>query len=869
VTSVETDLLERDDHLRRLERAFELAALGQGRLIALAAEAGAGKTALAGRFVADHRREAQIHWGSCENLSTPEVLLPLRDIARASGSALPLGGDHIVCFEALLRLISAGPRPAVLVIEDIHWADTATLDLIRFLGRRIARVRALMLVTFRDEEVGARSAVRNLLGEVPAENVERMTLEPLSLAAVSRLAAQRGRRGEEVYALTAGNPFLVTEALAVDGSLPNEVVRDSTLARASRLSAAGRLVLEAVSIFPRRAETALIADLVKKAVDTGLDECVDKGMLSLEGGVVRFRHELARRAIEGSISAMQLRSLHQRVVDVLKRRSDARAGEVAHHAERAGDVPALLKFAQRAGENAARDGAPREAAAHFLAMLRHRDALGAMLADVLERYAEQAYLAGSADLAMASMTEAAQLRRTAGDVLALGRDLTRLTRFAWMCGRRADAERFVAESIAVLETAPPGAELAWAYSHQAQLDMLASRMDGAISWGGRALDLARRLGEREIIVHALANVGSAMVDDERSGECLQLEESLALAVAGRFHDHVERASCNLTCTYFWRRDYQASLACIERGVSYATALELTHWEGYLRGWRCMVRVDQGMWPEATEEAREIASRTFAADVYRFPALIALARLRIRRGEPDAETPLEAAHAVAATMSELQRSVYVATVAAEAEWLGSQSQGLGDARGLLREVLRDARERRALWVIEDAALWLYMLGEEVGDTAGFATPFREHCEGDWQAAATGWRALGRPYEEALALGGGDVGAQRQALEILDRLGAVPAAARVRRQLRSSGVQAVPRGPIAMTRANSAGLTRRQVQVLELLDQGLSNPEIATRLCISAKTAEHHVAGIMARLDSPTRQAAAAAARSRGLLGAAKK
>jgi DNA-binding NarL/FixJ family response regulator len=134
---------------------------------------------------------------------------------------------------------------------------------------------------------------------------------------------------------------------------------------------------------------------------------------------------------------------------------------------------------------------------------------------------------------------------------------------------------------------------------------------------------------------------------------------------------------------------------------------------------------------------------------------------------------------------------------------------------------------------------------------------------------GWRALGRPYEEALALSGGDDAAQRQALEIFDRLGAVPAAARLRRRMRAGGVRAVPRGPLAVTRANSAGLTRRQVQVLGLVDEGLSNIEIASRLCISAKTAEHHVSAIMARLDAPTRQAAAAAARNRGLLGNSEK
>jgi DNA-binding CsgD family transcriptional regulator len=158
----------------------------------------------------------------------------------------------------------------------------------------------------------------------------------------------------------------------------------------------------------------------------------------------------------------------------------------------------------------------------------------------------------------------------------------------------------------------------------------------------------------------------------------------------------------------------------------------------------------------------------------------------------------------------------------------------------------------------------MLGEPVTGTAKLTNPLRDHCEGRWESAAAGWRSLGRPYEEALALCGGDEAAQRQALEIFDSLGAVPAAARIRRQLRAGGSRAVPRGPIAGTRANAAGLTRRQVEVLGLVGEGLSNSEIARRLCISAKTAEHHVSAIMARLDVPTRQEAAAAARARGLL-----
>jgi DNA-binding CsgD family transcriptional regulator len=208
--------------------------------------------------------------------------------------------------------------------------------------------------------------------------------------------------------------------------------------------------------------------------------------------------------------------------------------------------------------------------------------------------------------------------------------------------------------------------------------------------------------------------------------------------------------------------------------------------------------------------------------------------------------------------------------AEGAWLAtgpseSVPPAADEAKSLLREVHTQARERNSHWVAEDSALWLYILDEPVTGTAEFATPFREHCEGRWQEAAAGWRALGRPYEEALALSGGDDAAQRQALEIFDRLGALPVAARLRRQMRVGGARAVPRGPIAGTRANAAGLTRRQVQVLQLINDGLSNPEIAARLCISVKTAEHHVSAIMGRLDATTRQKAVVEARQRGLLG----
>jgi DNA-binding CsgD family transcriptional regulator/tetratricopeptide (TPR) repeat protein len=862
------ELLERDEQLKQLNQAFAVASAGHGRIVAIAAEAGAGKTALIEHFVGRHADQAALHWGACENLSTPEILLPLRDIARAAGESLDTSADHVRLFEWLLRLVSNTAIPSILVIEDLHWGDTATLDLLRFLARRIARVRVLLLITYRDEEVNARSPIRHLLGEATPGSVERMTLQPLSLYAVAQLAVKAGRSAEDVYALTAGNPFLVTESLAATQATPTDAVRDATLARVSRLSAAARSVLEAVSIFPRRAETAIVAELLSFGLDAALDECIEKGMLWLDGGIVRFRHELARMAIEASIAPTTRRELHRKVVNELRRRRGSRAGEIAHHAERAGEAEALLEFSKIAGDEAAAAGAPREAASHYGRMLQHRDVLeNTLLMKTLECHAEQSYLTGDSLSAMASMTEAAQLRREAADVIGLGRNLTRLTRFAWMCGRRPEAERYVKDAIDVLQAVPPGAELAWAFSHQSQLDMLAFRMDSAIEWGERAFTLATSLGEKEISVHALSNLGSARAElgDWAGGK--ELEQSFELAVAGRYHDHVERAACNLTCMHYWHRDHPASLRQIERGIAYAVTRELTHWEGYLRGWRAMIHLDLGDWAAAEEEAQEISCRQFIADVYRFPALIALARLRLRRGEPDDGMPLEGARRLSASLGELQRTVYVAVIQAERCWLNDvDAAERNEAIALLREVRDLAADRHARWVADNAVLWLHLLGETDSEMSGLSAPFRDHCEGRWQAAAAGWAKLGQPYERAMALSMGDDDARREALSLFDRLGAVPAASRLRRELRASGARAIPRGPIAETRANVAGLTRRQTRVLELIAEGMTNSEIAERLCISGKTAEHHVSAIMSRFEAGTRREAVASARKLGMLGA---
>jgi DNA-binding CsgD family transcriptional regulator len=217
--------------------------------------------------------------------------------------------------------------------------------------------------------------------------------------------------------------------------------------------------------------------------------------------------------------------------------------------------------------------------------------------------------------------------------------------------------------------------------------------------------------------------------------------------------------------------------------------------------------------------------------------------------------------------DIMRRAPIAVADAEALWLGLPRPGAIEQ--LLEAFEISCQTQGQRWNVSESALWLAMLGEQAripGEVLrALREPHRSHVSGVWREAAQGWSELGCPYEQAIALSLGDESAQREALAILDRIGAAAAAGRLRRQMRSLGTRAVPRGPIAETRANPAGLTRRQAQVLALIIEGLTNAQIGARLSLSPKTAEHHVAAVLARLGARTRIEAANAARQRGLLG----
>ncbi len=854
------ELLEREELLAELRSSLASARSARGRLVLVGGEAGVGKTALARRFCDELRGTFNVLWGGCDPLVTPRPLGPFLEMAaEAPGKVADAVAATAGAYEVAAALLATGDQrqPLVLVLEDLHWADEATLDVLRLLARKVEWAPMLVVATYR-HDLDRSHPLRIALGEIATRPaVERLSVAPLSQSAVATLAGP-AVDAEALYRKTSGNPFFVTEILATgDGLIPESVV-DAVLARTARLSPGARAVIDAVAVVPPRADLWLLDALADEDID-GLDECVAAGILTYERDGVEFRHELARLAVEASVEPRRRIALHRRALAALRSPpgGDLDLARLAHHAETARDADAVLEFAPAAGDRASSLGAHREAASLYEAALRHADALeSSSKAEILRRFSRECYLTDRADDAVRALESAVKCYRRLGDTLREGDTMRSLANILWCPGRSDEARARGLAAVALLETQPPGPELAGAYLVLSFLYQTSGELDEAAVWSGKAVDLAVELRDMNALCGALLRTGQLEGVSDLERGTRTLERALEIAEHEDIGERVADCVTALGSIAAEHRAYDQARRHFAVGIDYCARHGNDLTLLYNLAYDAQAELHQGRWDEAADSAAQVL-RTRAVSTYpRTVALVVLALVRARRGDPDAEPLLDEALGLAELPGELPRIGLVASARAEAAWLAGRSDQIPALTAVAFELALALDARRTIGVL---GRWRRRAGLVDAVPDGLPEPETLELAGDWPAAAAAWDRVGCPYEAAIARAASDDdGALRTAYAALQLLGARPATRMVARRMRERGARGITRGPRPTTRAHPANLTLRECEVLPLVAAGLRDREIAERLFLSTRTVEHHVSAILRKLDVRTRGEAVAAA-----------
>lgn len=741
--------------------------------------------------------------GYCDSLAAPPAFAPLLDLG------VPVTTDAEAVRRAFLAELESR-RGAVVVLEDVHSADQATIELLHFVGRRVHAYPGLMIVTYRDDEITPNHPLRAALGRIAsAPGVRRLELRPLSVQAVAELA---GGDAQALHHRTGGNPFYLTEVIAAGSAELPASVADAVIARLSPLSPEARQALELLAVVGERAEGWLLAALGVPA--EALAECRRSGLLRASGEDLWFRHAIARSAVRDTLTPVRAVELHRRVLTALLDAGPQaeHLARVVEHAQSAGDGATVVRYGRASAQRSFHLRSFTESIAELRRVLGWHELLSdADRAELLHDLGSSAEaLPGRMDEGIEALGESAELRRRLGDAAGEGRARARRSRLLIWASRRAEAIAEARTAVALLEQAAPDSrDLALACAHLAHT-LGAEAAEEEVQLATRAIDLARRQDATEVVAYGLNQLGVAQLHRGDPAGIETLLEALAEAQRadranpgeGEARYQVWTAHLNLISAYISEQRLAEAEPYIETAMAMAAEFPfLVLGEALLLGFRALSYLFQGAWSEAVATAEALLAEPSMLDHFKAAPLLVLGLVRARRGDPEAWPPLD------------------------------EAQRFAGSRGWAAEV-ENARREAAI-----------LAGKHPGSLADGFLPRRSAAE---------WRRLGWPYEEACALSVSDAAADKaRALAIFQQLGARPAAALVARELRALGV-APKRGPRAATRVDPHGLTAREVEIAELVRAGLTDTEIAERLFLSPRTVSHHVASILGKLGVESRR-----------------
>jgi tetratricopeptide (TPR) repeat protein len=581
-------LLERDAELRRLQETLRHAAQGRGSVVLVSGEAGIGKTSLVRAFAEHARAQARVLVGVCDDLVTPRTLGPFRDMARGGGGPLAEAAASAAERDAVFGAVyqELADRSTVMIVEDVHWADDATLDVVRYLAWRIAELPSVLLLTYRDDELRDDHPLRRVLGALARQDVQRLALRRLSPGAVQELATPYGADARAVLHATGGNPFFVTEVLASPDADVPATVRDAVLARLGQLGDDTQRSLELLSTIPGQVERWLVDALLGDRA-AALDEAERRGVLEADPTHVWFRHELARRAILRRLSSTARVAYNRRVLAALARRPRVELSRLAHHAHEAGEPEQVVEHGLAAAREAAAAGAFHEALAHYELVLRWSGLLSdEQRAAIMEDSVWVLYNLSRFDRAVARAREVVRLRERLGDPAALGQALTTLSRTLYMVNDPAGSEEAVTRAVALLEPLGDRPRLARACTYLAAILKLTDRLDEAIAWARRALELGERTGQQDVVAHSLNYLGYALLDRGDPGGAEDLRRAVTIARAAHHYEYAQRSYTNLVEGLYRQGRFDELDEPIALGLAYAREYGFASHEYNLEAHRC-------------------------------------------------------------------------------------------------------------------------------------------------------------------------------------------------------------------------------------------------------------------------------------------
>ncbi|MFV0259576.1 MAG: ATP-binding protein [Acidimicrobiales bacterium] len=856
-------LLERGDALAVLTRCFTRARQGAGTAVLVSGPAGIGKTRLIDAFLGSiDDTDPLVLRGWCDDLIAPRPFGPFRDMVVATGllpDELAVDPDREALLVALLGALDRPSRLAIMVIDDAQWADDASIDVMRYLTRRLPSLHAMLIVAARDDEAGGPQPALGLLGGSSSGAPARVDLRPLSLGAVETMAEGSALDAEYIHEASGGNPLLVEQLLATDTEQAVRMAQDTLLARIRDVSSAGLAVLQALAVVPDGMSPNLARVLFGDR-PAALQEAEGSGLVTSASHRLCFRYELGRTAVLGAMSFGERMAVTDRVLTALQETGQDPTALV-HIARAAGDGPRATQFALEALDQSlgldhrqrcelagialeATAGLPPEqvVALHSIAARSGR---------VTNRHAE-------------AMDHAERAVR-----LATGLDVDgRVVAGAWLdladlqsdAGDHLRARSALRRAATLLEAAPVGPDTVACTIRQAAAAVVGGDTSRGVELATAAITLAEANGWTAELAWALGVRGQAANDVE------DLTRAVDLGVATEPTEHHISGLLALAQSQVRRVRTDDAARAIDEAVQISRRHGFERLTFLARAAKARILLHQGRTDEAEQLARELVDDPADPGVARAEAEATLVRIAVRRADEDAGARVERSWTAAVGTGEIERLAFAGLTRLEQLWMEGDDDGLRQfARYLIRLGERHGHRR----LRAEAMRAVQRLGDDPGpvdqDDPTCPEPLAAALAGDHRRSAELWAAAGEPYQQALELvESGDAAAAFEGLRLLDRIGAARTADLARRRLRKQGLQGVPRGPRRSSEGTASVLTGRQVEVLRLIALGRTNAQIAGELYVARRTVDNHVSAILSRLGVADRTEAVAVAESRGVL-----